>query len=961
MAFNRIEEVQIDGSMIFAGAYCYSFSLDVGLAGEPSKINISLVNESGDFLEPVLSADVPVKITVGTIFEENYYLIRREINKDTGQRLMDLTFVDGSIILDRINVQLNGISGDKDTTIPGLLLVGSPVHPCDVNEDGVFDNADLEEIRMGELDPCELRCPTSTGIDEPLINQCFDREITELQEIKYTFGDLLNALQGKVSDLPRRGAMAYPIPNEDFTAGSVSILPPQPERNKNVDPFNRLKIGKVPANLPTVLMSFTGTLREVLNQWCALVGWSYYWENDSLNFIDTVRRPKVNFAMFDSLGLESTNDVRTLEGTIARGFVSSYRVPGTVASNNCEQSQPLLLQCLTLADLFGETYKPSWKASAVVQGDIDVSQGNPLDPPIPDPTDSNVDSQIEYLDDIFPDGVDIAAFEKSCVLAYYSDTLRHLYNLWTYYGITSPQRALLYKATIGPGNSKWLDRLGQMNILNVFHAGSEGVDLDKYKKLLTGTWASEEVDSQGNKRIVGKPIPLLTEEEAQEIQSNNGYFVVVQRSKYSTEGDRQEDLIDKQFRIEENLATAFMGQNWYRAYVAPDYGDQPKISNEGKYLAALATNINDIPFTQFNHTYNSTVGKMIGSFVQRQRNISRQYSRLKFTQRYAKNISSRLVRSILYRSKETSSVWSPSKNENTELKALSEELGKKMFRRIPINSLQKNEKRALVSNSNAVPQVEEDRYDYIELYVFYPVDAQGGEMPMSYRFIENPNEENPEYNDSGEPFGLASRGLQNKNCVAYKIKGIEMLTPAGASVLFSEQHEFRWKNRMPDIIEFDVPSFKVYVTNSAPNRGIVPKTEIALIEPAPVQNTMETDYYTMSISRDSVRFLNQLTTECELPPERIAEIHAILSKNLNFSISDEFRTRQYSVYGVELPQKISIKDGLQELSVTIGNDGVRTNITIGDSLFTPPSQDYLLKLLENGDLQRLANYRTNSI
>jgi len=955
MAFNRIEDVKIEGSMMYCGGYVYSFDLSVGLAGEPSKINISVVNESGDYLEPTLSTDDPVRIAVGNIFAENYYLIRREINRDTGQRVMDLTFIDGSIILDRINVQLNGVSGNKDTSIAGLLLVGSPIHPCDVNEDGVFDSRDIEEILMGQDDPCELRCPTSTEEDEPLINQCLDREITEILEVKYRFKDLLDALKGQVADLPDRGTIAYPVIGDDFLAASVPTAPPQPYRNKNLSHFNRLKIGKIPNNLPDVLMAFTGSLRDVLNGWCSLVGWSYYWENDSLNFIDTVRRPKVNFSMFDNLNLESTNDVRTLEGTIARGFVSSYRVPGTTASTNCKQSQPLLLQCLTLADLFGETYIPSWKAAAVVQGSIDTSSGGLLDPPIADPKDANNDSQIEYRDTIYPDGMDIKKFELSCIIAYYSDTIRHLYNLWNYYGIRSPQIAEGFRAT--HKEPKWLDRIGQMNIINVFHSGSTGVDLNKYQKILSGAWESSEVNSDGETITSQEPKRLVDDSEAKEIGQNRGYFVVVERAHRKSVNGNEEDLLDKQFKLEEDLATGFMGQNWYRAYAAPDYGDTPQVSNEGQYLAARAVSIKDLPFCQFNHTYNSTIGKMVSSFIQREKNISRQYGRLKYTQKYAKNISTKLVRSIIYRNKNTSSNWMPSKNGQTNLKAIGEEMSPRMFRKINIDNLSNNAKRALICNGNAEALVPPEFYGNIELYVFFP-----GSIDIEQEIgVDNPSEDNPEYNDSGEPFGLASRGLQNKTCVAYTIKGKKIYTPAGASVLFSEQHEFKWKRRMPARTEFDAPSFKVFVTNSIENRGVIPKMEVALIEPAPIQNTMETDYYTMDISRDSVKFLNQLTSQCELPPEKITEIHAFLSKNLNFSISTEFRTRQYSIYGVTLPNKISIKDGLQELSVTVSNEGVKTNITIGDSLFTPPSQDYLLKLLQNGDMQRLANYRTNSI
>ncbi len=64
--------------------------------------------------------------------------------------------------------------------------------------------------------------------------------------------------------------------------------------------------------------------------------------------------------------------------------------------------------------------------------------------------------------------------------------------------------------------------------------------------------------------------------------------------------------------------------------------------------------------------------------------------------------------------------------------------------------------------------------------------------------------------------------------------------------------------------------------------------------------------------------------------------------------------------GITLPETISIATGLESVSITVDENGVSTEISIGDSLFTPPSQNFILRLLKQGITPaRIKNSRNN--
>ena len=199
MAIHSIDKVTIDGKNRAFGGFIYAVDFEVGVLDQPSKVVITLVNDNGVYVEPELSVVKPYRIKIGNILDGKFYAIERRAQKSSGGRTLEVTFYDGSIILDRLWVGLLKRMGGVDTSVPGLIIVGTELHPCDIKEDGIFDQKDADLLAWQGLDPCELKCPSDNDSREPVIEKCLEKELVNLFPIKYSIEDLFNALQERTT------------------------------------------------------------------------------------------------------------------------------------------------------------------------------------------------------------------------------------------------------------------------------------------------------------------------------------------------------------------------------------------------------------------------------------------------------------------------------------------------------------------------------------------------------------------------------------------------------------------------------------------------------------------------------------------------------------------------------------------------------------------------------------------
>ena len=922
--FRTIDQVKINGRNKAFGGYIYSVDYEVGLLDNPSTLTVQFVNESGQYQEPELSVLKAYRISIGNVVSGNFYAVSFEESRTSQGRLLTVNFVDGSHVLDRLYVGLYKRMGDHTTNTPGLIIVGREMHPCDQNQDGVFDQDDVDEIKWNSLDPCELKCPNSEDESEPVVDNCVEREISEIFEVKYNFDDLMDALTGKIVN-PETNRSINVLVNNDLEAGvhEIQLALPEVRRNTNSLRANQIKIKNRPQNTnPQFFKDYSGTLRDVLKNWCADFGWSFYWENDSLNFVDTKARPKVNLRAFSNL--ESLSHSKTLEGTVGRGFASYYAQPGIKAESECRKLQTLLLSCLSLRDLFGDFYKPSWDAVKYRQDDYSsLGAATVLSPPIPDPANSEPSGQIAYRDDVFPAGIPIETFEVSVVMSHYSQTLRDLYNLWNVYGIKTDVAAEAIKG-------KWLDRLGQIKILSVL---SNNYNSDKFYKIKGG-----DPDSSGKKNEKS----LIPDSILEKMQQRGGYALVVLKNRPT---EAPQGMLSKQFEIEQRLSNDFFGQHWYRAYTAPPYQD-PQFYPSANYFGALSTNIQDLPFATFDQTHRSNVSKIISSFTSRQKNDYRQYSRLKFAATYSSNIAKKNVRSMVYLNRNADAFWAPNRNGVVEISSLFNKYEDYEMIEVSLEDAGPELIKTLVTESRN-QMVGEEFFKNVALYIVYPSPSANG-IEVSSEITDHPIEEKKQHLEGVEPFAFSTAGLLNNKCVKYRVDGLDIFTPQGGSVQFTEQgDDFTWRTRRPTDIEFDKPVYKVLVQTTETNRGLIPKTQSSLVYPAPT-NALRVDYGFHQVEKDSSLLLNKLSSDCVIPRSELEAIHATVSKNLNFSVTEPFESYQYRIFGLELASSVSISDGLESVKVRVSDNGISTDITMGNKLFTPPSQDYIYKALQLG-------------
>lgn len=857
---NTIDSVKIEGKASAFGGMVYSVNYNIGVNREISSMTIRFISENKQYLEPVLEQFY--KIQIGNIINSNFMAVEYSFEDSSQGKILVVEFWDKSYILDKYWIGLHKKMGNKNNNqnITGnLILLGREVSPCDVNQDGVVDQSDLDALAYDQTDPCELLCPNAQNDKEPVAQICQDREVYEIFDVVYHFGELLNAIKKYIP---------------------IKIIP------KNINTFYTAR--------------HTGKLRDVLAAWCADLGWTFYWEDDKLNFIDVSKRPKIKFPILDNV--ISSTETKSIKGTVSRGSISYYGEAGIRAQQDCSSIEPFNLRCLSLFDLYGLYYKPSRFPTAITQSDEPVTTGGlapalPPDPPIDD------NSQHEYRDTDNAYGVPIESFETSVVCSYFSQDLRELYNLFNYYEITSSARA---NALVG----KWMDRLGQLKIVKVF---DKTINSTAYQNFLNGVV------------INGKK--LFENDEITTFLQDGGYFVL---------GYCDLDLLQLQYQIEQRLAKEFFGIHWLRPYAGPYMGETPQIFPNGQYFGALASEIKDVPFSGFNHTYHSYVGKCLQSFIQKQRNNFREYGILRNTAPQSQQINKKIVKSLLYLSKPA--VWSPIDVAVTDFKNFTEKKKNKLFKVVDLDCS------LLPENIVSTEEVKKEDRKKLKLMIFYP----DNKLTVLKDFDKNKAEHNFNIHPSSEPNGSQSTGLTSKNCVRYTIGGIQIFTPAGASVAFKLESSFVWKYRMPDIVEVGAPQYKVLVSNTTKNRGIISKHESVLIKYADIKdNCLNVEYTVRNINQSSVRYINKVTgPQCKLPDNLIERVHQDFNKNLDFSINDPFVSKTYRIAGSTINTTLNISKGLESLNISIGADGVFTDIKIGNSLFVPPSEDLILRKME---------------
>lgn len=439
---------------VFVGGVPYPvYSLDFSGGGnEPSRITISFVNENGTYNLPILSSTAPVQISIGSFYTFIGYAVSATRKKGVSGEFLEVTYVDTSIILDKYFIGLKGKHGlGFNTEIQGqwdkLILVGSQIDPCN-GEDSIPDLCS----------PCESEDTNIANVD------CAKNRQYKILDVDYSFDELLQEISGFIS---------------------ISSIP-------TISDFN-------------YRAQYTGTVREVLNNWAGDYGWSFYWDGNGVVFVDLSVGLTINDA-FVSTGctLEERVENYSIEDNLAQINIAYFGQDGELkdyscANKNTESAKKALLKPLTLEDVL------------VKNGIIDPFISN------------NYASSLK--------------FEQCAAISLYSELARDLYCLYYVYGITS-----YTEAETKMNNRTILPLLGNLEITNVCHANS----LDSVSKAIYNFYLTQ-----------GSENTPFSDSEMADLISRGAYFIVAK----GFDATKQK-FID----FEKALAENCIGKYWYRYY-----------------------------------------------------------------------------------------------------------------------------------------------------------------------------------------------------------------------------------------------------------------------------------------------------------------------------------------------------------------------------------------------------------
>lgn len=293
MAIHYIDSITIDGKgngpsrKLFNG-YIYRLNYDLKMGDGKSKILANIASEDGTYTisQADLNFDRLYPIKIGTGISVNMFLEKYRLLVEPDSKLVELQFSDTSRKLD---ITFVGLYKKHGTISRGnLLIVGKEVHPCDKDFDGDID--DLKEIE----DPCYPCRNTARKEAEMTRINCLEMSKYQIFDVMYNFDDLVAVLSTK-----------FKI---------------QPITNPN----------------PKYKTKHTGSVREVLQSWCSDFGWTFYWEDETIKFLDLRKTLDVSANIEDFCpNLSAYEEEYSIEDTVQSGFISLYERAGKRQKYEC--------------------------------------------------------------------------------------------------------------------------------------------------------------------------------------------------------------------------------------------------------------------------------------------------------------------------------------------------------------------------------------------------------------------------------------------------------------------------------------------------------------------------------------------------------------------------------------------------------------------------------------------------
>lgn len=261
------------------GGVIYGLSVSQGFSSEPSKLTLNIVNKDGQYSTPVLNQSATVSFGNFTF---QGFIWSYDIKESADEKLLTVTLIDKSVILDRRYVLLwkrgfLGLNGTERKITKSF----------DFSDETILVPTKNEQIQG---------FPYTKWIEKRLGNASVNTTYRELPS--KNIGSLILVGKEKISDSD------CDIPDTYYTFNDLKSA------------INGISMKNAPSN-NTWRTTHEGTLREVLSNWCADLGYDFYWNysNNSLQFYDVSIGVTASLPNSNASNIISKDFGSSMEGT----------------------------------------------------------------------------------------------------------------------------------------------------------------------------------------------------------------------------------------------------------------------------------------------------------------------------------------------------------------------------------------------------------------------------------------------------------------------------------------------------------------------------------------------------------------------------------------------------------------------------------------------------------------------
>lgn len=921
--YKNIDTVTVNGSNKYLRGYIYDVNFQPSVGKEPSRLSISVINEDGVYSNPVLTIKQPSQIKIGSI-NLNMYPIKYSKKESSQGKILEIEFIDGSFILEKIYVGLI----KKHWAIPperiifrqgrridtyyqpytiekNLLILGRELHPCDINKDGKLDPSELKTA-MDPCDPCP-NCPTDKYDKE---EKCDKLSYQKVFDVAYTFFELLDGI----------GAIAA------NSGVNISVEKPNIQQSK-IDKF---------------LKSYTGSLKQVLDQWCSDLGLAVIFDpvDNKLFFKDLTADVKLNESAINSI-VDNSNvkiiskDIEeSMENTYSHGSISLYERNGETKPYTCEKSQSLVIPIVSDFDIQGERKRKVYAA----QGRVDV----------------------DWRDDT-----------TSAILATYSEEIREAFWMRYVYGITDSTQArnMKQKFELGKGSAnrstgffeginKKIPEMGNLTIIQVIENTGflQPADINKLS-------TEDKLACQQYDYLTSRISDDITRNE---FIKNKGYYVIAYHEK-----ELYEKRIDFEKKVFESFGRFYVREGFIK--LCGITGDAATIrqntdlfGGDGASVEMLGRgyDVNNLPFQKYPYDPAGYLGCLvypwessfgIGGKEGQTNNPPESPFKTLETKEKPKTAEEDATKkpyfgpSIIIIDREPQ--WSP-KPDNTEAYK-------------PV--LEKYKNYALseygtdggggVNASAYPPELSEIfKTDVTAKTTDGSVDPLPGNIKL-YAMIPGNFDHKWEYNKSDHPTERLGKevtpnaatdkntipGLMDKTCSILTIDKTFKIYAPPLSLMADLPEEGNRDNNNPcdDYIKNRDPAFRILITqkfNQAKEVGKIQSLQSNLPNTF-AQNTFKFQLNYLNITDNDFQ---ALTSKCYPDPATLARIHEDYNLRQTASITENRKKLSFKLKGIpDINLKRALLLGLEELNFTYSSDGGVCSISFGNSFAEPLSVETL--------------------